>query len=182
MPSSERIFQPHELYLPSKIGGDSSGSISANVERNFDEVQQPLQAIGLFAQTLGRGRKRIDLPIDEIILLYRDEHMPTKGLAQRYNVSVGTIYRRLHEGDQESLEGTRISNVVQKRMVENLDKMHEEMDEQWYKENAQELRKEKEKIREDIRNTLGEEFLKKYEQTEMGIKELIRKRDEERNS
>jgi hypothetical protein len=106
----EHAFRFSEFRAPdNQTGGESSGSISGsqspleNQSSNpslpteqiqIDEVQQTLQAVGLVAQSL--GRKRIDLPTDEIATEYLNGAIVTE-MAQRYNVSTKTIYRRLHE-------------------------------------------------------------------------------------
>lgn len=95
MSSPENIFhRSHVFFAPEDKTGDVRGLKPQ--ENTFETNQETVQTLGLAVQSIVRGRKRIDLPTEEIATEYLNGTVVTE-MAQRYNVSTRTIYRRLHE-------------------------------------------------------------------------------------
>jgi hypothetical protein len=165
--------EPVPPVLESNQSLPTGQSVTIDAEQIRAKRQEQFVQLGYIPPIVGGSPKQIDLPINEIVSLYRDQHVSTAEIAKRFRVGSETIYKRLHEAGELNLIGTRIGDSAFKQM-------DQEKYERWRVENEEALQKEKEEIRDDIRNTLGEEFLKQFEETERATKELIKKREEER--
>ena len=110
----EIFHRQHVVFAPpdDRTGGDANGQTGNENFHQVEEDQQTLQAVGLVAQALGSGRKRIDLPTEEIATAYRSS-VPVKELAERHSVSTTTIYRRLHEAGLPEHEPKTKINVIE---------------------------------------------------------------------
>lgn len=147
--------------------------VTIDAEQIRAKRREQFEKTGYIPPIAGGAPKQIDVPINEIVALYRDQHISTAEIAKQFGVSVQTIYKRLHEAGALNLVGTRIGDNFFKQREEESDGWFE----QWHEENKDALQKEQEQTREVIRQMFGEEFLKNYEATETAIKELIRKRE-----
>lgn len=168
-------------FLPDRTPADLEGSQSASLGQSLtidkDQIKAKRQAqfeqTGYIPPIVGGAPKQIDLPVNEILSMYRDNHVPAPEIAQHFGVSLATIYKKLHEADESNLSGTPIN----KRALKRMDKEDQESFERWLVENKEALEKEQEETREVIRSTFGQEFLEQYEETDKAIKEMIRNRE-----
>jgi len=134
--------------------------------------RKQFEQTGYVPPIAGGSPERIDLPTDEIITLYRDQHISPEEIAKQYGVSKSTIYKRLHELSELDLIGTRIGDKIFQQIEAESDARHKK----WLEENQEALQQEQDELREEIRNKLGEEFLIKMDETEKKVKDLIEQR------
>jgi transposase-like protein len=148
-------------------------SVTIDVEQMRAKRRERFEQTGYIPPIAGGSPKQIDLPMNEIASLYRDQHISTAEIAQQFGVSTETIYKRLHEAGELNLIGTRIGDKAFKQM----EKKDQASFDRWLVENKEALQQEQEETREVIRHLFGEEFLKQSEETDRAIKEMIRKRE-----
>ncbi len=148
-------------------------SVTIDTEKIRAKRREQFEQTGYIPPIVGGAPKHIDLSINKIVALYRDQHISTAEIAKQFGVSTETIYKRLHEAGELNLIGTRIGD----RAFKQMEREDQASFDRWLVENKEALQKEQEETREVIRHLFGEEFLKQSEETDRAIKEMIKKRE-----
>lgn len=151
-------------------------TVTIDVTQIRTKRREIFEQTGVYPIAAGGAPKNIEILTDELIKMYRDQRTPVDQIAKHFGVSSGVIYEKLHTIDPLNLIGTPVGERAFKRMEEEYEKSFQK----WREENKEEIEKVEAETREYLRNTFGEEFLKRHDENERAINELIRKREEER--